>query len=617
MHTKNVRSGNVALSLYFGAVTAALGARRASGIARLAIAAAAAAAVSPALAAPGDLDATFGSNGFVWIDVAGETDHARTVVAQRDGKLLVGRGNERDLSVVRLGTDGALDTSFGVGGVASLGVPNQTIDTAAIVEQADGNVIVVGTANNDLAVARFLTDGRVDTSFGSNGLTLASFGLAMLATTVVQQDDGKLVIGGAVLSGMRRDAFLTRFDTAGAVDASFGVGGAAIYSSALAERVTALAQQTDGKLVAAVRADPGAMAVLRLTRDGALDPSFDGDGKALIEVAGIYSLATAVAVQTDGKIVIGGDGYGVGAVARLNPDGSPDSSFGSGGSMSFNVAATTGIGIVNGSLIIEPSGAILVGGDQWRWGEDTWAGDWDFPLDGFLARLTPSGALDPSFGQAGVTIIDVGDHAASSWNAMQGIARLPDGSLAAAMTTSLGAPRIALVRLAAASNNPGRIGLLFNDHHAQEGSAAPFTVRRTGGSAGVVSVDYSTETRPFVWPNVLWPYLAESGVDFTSTAGTLTWPDGDVSYREIIVPVARDAVVEPEEAFALTLSNPSVGASLAMTVSRTFIIGDPAFEQPPPTPPGGGGGAVGILDALMLVSLLLLSTANCRVSRPW
>ena len=431
----------------------------------------------------------------------------------------------------------------------------------------------------------------------------------MLATTVVQQDDGKLVIGGAVLSGMRQDGFLARFDTAGAVDASFGVGGAAIYSSALAERVTALAQQTDGKLIAAVRADPGAMAVLRLTRDGALDPSFDGDGKALVEFAGIYSLATAVAVQSDGKIVIGADGdAGVGAVARLNPDGTPDSSFGSGGRMSFGVGFSAhGIGIVNGSLIIEPGGAILVGGDQWWWAEG-WGGWYrDVPLDGFLARLTPSGALDPSFGQAGITIIDVGDGAFSSGDAMQGIARLPDGSLVAAMTTQPDA-RIAVVRLAAASNNPGRIGLLFSPNNAQEGSAALFTVRRTGGSAGVVSVDYSTGARPFVWPNVPWAYVAESGVDFTATAGTLTWPDGDVSYREINVPIALDTVVEPDEAFALTLSNPSVGASLATTESRMFID-DPAFGQPPPAP-AGGGGAVGILDALMLVLLLLLSTAN-------
>jgi uncharacterized delta-60 repeat protein len=579
--------------------------------------------------APGDLDATFGSNGFVWIDVAGETDHARTVVAQRDGKLLVGRATESALSVVRLGADGSLDTSFGVGGVASLGVANRSVNTAAVIEQSDGNVIVVGTANDDVVVARFLTDGRVDTSFGSNGLALASFGPAMLATTVVQQYDGKLVIGGAVLSGMRQDGFLARFDTAGAVDASFGVGGAATYSSALAERVTALAQQTDGRLIAAVRADPGAMTVLRLTRDGALDPSFDGDGKALVEVAGIYSLATAVAVQSDGKIVIGGDGYGVGAVARLNPDGSPDSSFGSGGSMSFDVALTNGISIVNGSLIIEPSGAILVGGDQWRWGEDTWAGDWDFPLDGFLARLTPNGALDPSFGQAGITIIDVGDGAFSSWGAMQGIARLPDGSLAAAMTAEPWSARIAVVRLAAASNHAGRIGLLFHDHHAQEGSGALFTVRRTGGSAGVVSVDYSTETRPFVWPNVLWQYLAESGVDFTATAGTLTWPDGDVSYREINVPIARDAAVEPNEAFALTLSNPSVGASVGTTVSRMFID-DPAFGQPPPAPSGEGGGGTGggggalSWEVLMLMALGVLRRAwSSRSSRsavphwPW
>jgi uncharacterized delta-60 repeat protein len=563
-----------------------------------------------AQSAPGDLDHTFGTDGFLWIDTSGEVDRARGVAIQDDGKILIGRDNERDLSVMRLESDGSLDSGFGAAGVASLSVVGQILATAAVIAQSDGKVIAVGTIEDDFAVARFLSDGRVDTSFGAGGLARARVTDAALASAVTQQGDGKLVIGG----GTTTVTALVRFDTAGLLDASFGAGGTAFFSASGSGRVTALTQQPDGKLIAAATTLPSAIAVLRFARDGVLDPSFGGGGLALVAAPARYGLATAVAVQGDGKIVVGG--YGCSdeqcrfpehaVVARLDADGSLDGGFGSGGRVSIETAFSNLI--VNGSLAIEPNGSMLVGGE--RWSGDPWWSGWYPPFDGFLARITPSGALDPGFGHAGIAVVDGGDGTHASSVAMQGIVRLPDGSLVAAMTSQpeADAARIAVVRAAAAGDHPGRLGFMFEPKTYQsEGQPALFAVRRTGGSAGAVSVDYSTVS-----------VLAQSGTDFTATTGTLTWADGNADTQEISIPISQDSVVEPDEQFTLQLSNPAGGASLAATVGTVTILGVPRGNPAPlPAPPStvsrSGGGAGGALDALLLGLALLASRARGRV----
>jgi len=559
--------------------------------------------------APGDLDGTFGADGFVWIGGLGEKDQARGVAVQSDGKILVGRDNGRGLSVVRLEADGSLDAGFGSNGVASLEVAGEVLETAAILASGDGAVIVVGTQKGEFVAARFLSDGRVDTSFGAKGLARVSIGESALATAVVQQDDGKIVIGGAgPLS-----ATLVRLDTAGAVDPSFSGGGLAIDGESGTGRYTALSLQPDGKLVAAAAPVSHTMTVLRFTRDGDLDPSFDGDGRAVFEPPVDYThdgVAAAVAVQNDGKIVVAGyscadercDTPGEAVVARLEVDGTLDSTFGVGGRLAFNVSYSTTF-IANGALVIEPSGAIVVGGDIWS--GDGWEGPY-LPFDGFVARLTPEGALDSTFGRAGVTVLDGGNDDSPAWAQTHGIARLPDGRVVVAMTTQPEEPdaRIALAGLGVADGHPGRLGFVWSLTGTTEGNHATFYVRRTAGAAGIVSVDYAT-----------FGGAALSGVDFTPTAGTLTWADGDVGTREISIPITFDSLAEPEEAFSLRLANPSTGASLAATVG-TIMISDLVPPPPPPLqPPKSGGGGTGTVEGLLLALALLASRRRERTAR--
>jgi uncharacterized delta-60 repeat protein len=571
---------------------------------------AAACCLGLATAAHGDFGTTFDENGFVAVDVPGEKDFARGVVVQNDGKLLIARANERELSVVRLNADGSVDSTFGNNGVASAARADGPTDTVALLEQPDGTLIVAGTVVNQIVVAKLLGDGRLDTSFGTHGLAWATNLPAALATVVVRQADGKLVVGGASTSG-GRTAALVRFDAAGVLDTGFGAAGVALPGG---QKITALTQQADGKLVAAVQTDPNLMTVVRLTRDGALDASFDGDGSVTIESGLAYGAATAVAVQADGKIVVAGQSCSEltcasparAVVARRASDGQPDSSFGSAGSVSFAAGTPVSYGsvamfVTPGGLLVEPTGAIVVGGDIWN---DDFYYDFVIPFDVFLARVTPNGTLDASFAEAGVRRIDVGHDEFASWATLYGVGRQSDGRLVAAMTTEpRGDARIAVLRTTGAAASPGRLGFLYATGGGAEGGEARLTVRRTGGATGAVTVDFSTEST-----------TAESGADFAPSTGTLAWGDGDPGDREIRIPILTDTLTEADERFIVKLSNPSLGTTLSATVARVVIYRASGRPAPSASTGGGGGGGSGSPIEAALLALLALWRAGRRTS---
>jgi uncharacterized delta-60 repeat protein len=567
---QNAWSRSFALSLYFGAVTMAVG-------------------------APGELDPTFGTNGLVRVDVEQADDAAAAVFAQADGKLLVGRTNPTsdsdDLSVVRLNADGTLDASFAIGGRTVFDVAGFHAQTFSVLTQSDGNVLAGGlitphgwsSSSNRLAVARFLTDGRIDTSFGDAGIASVNAACCVgipSARALLQQGDGKIVAAGTEWydswAGEGYLMILTRFDAAGNLDTSFGDNGRVYldpYPSGYSE-LHWLTQQPDGKLVGAgsVRAD---MAVVRLTADGALDRSFGEDGVVRIPLGpdNAFASAEAVAVQPDGKIVIGGTlrflcdlddpacADDVDAVlVRLSPAGSLDASFGTGGVVTFDAYGTR-TAIAPGGLVVEPAGAIVAGGDS-GFVADGDSGFVDDVRNGFIAHFTASGAPDTSFGNAGITLIDVGRNATASYAEMRGMARTPSGAIVAALSAFSASwvdPSIVVARLAPAGGSPGTIGLVQTDVTADQGSYAAFVVRRAGGSSGAVSVDYAT----FVEPG--W-----AAVDYARLAGTLTWPDGDTTDREVGVFTGElGSSIDPGLRFGL--SNPGGGATLAAATGRVGI----------------------------------------------
>ena len=197
-------------------------------------------ATGAAVGAPGDLDSLFGVGGRTFINMDSNAEAATSLVQQSDGKLLVGRATNFmvatsvDLSVVRLDQDGRLDLSFGGDGMASTDLPGVTASTRVVLQLASGKIAVVGLAWSDdyegrlfSTIARYLADGTLDTAFGTGGFVHADLGSARASIlAVVEQPDGRLVAAGYVeTTPGAGDAAFTRFNLDGSVDTTFGHGG--------------------------------------------------------------------------------------------------------------------------------------------------------------------------------------------------------------------------------------------------------------------------------------------------------------------------------------------------------------------------------------------------------
>lgn len=361
-------------------------------------------------------------------------DVAQTVVLQPGGKiLLVGYrwdgGDNPEFALARYKANGSLDPAFGSGGKVTTGFGFANAATL----QPDGRIVAVGTIlvarpDFDFGLARYEPDGTLDSSFGSAGKVTTSFGpTADSAQGVVIQQDGKIVVGGSTgFPQQRDDRFaLARYDADGSLDSSFGSGGRVTtsFGSPGDDSVHAIALQPDGKIVAAgtnfVAGREGAadFALARYEPDGSLDPSFGTGGKVTTTFGTGSDVGNAAILQPDGKIVVAGytflgtTGPSAFALARYNPDGSLDHGFGQGGRVTTDLGPTSSAWAV----ALQPDGKIVAAG----------SGDARFAL----ARYNPDGSLDAGFGVGGKvkTTFAAGDETVA-----QALAVQPGGSVVAA-----------------------------------------------------------------------------------------------------------------------------------------------------------------------------------------
>jgi uncharacterized delta-60 repeat protein len=235
---------------------------------------------------------------------------------------------------------------------------------------------LVATALPGSAIA---APGALDPSFGSGGEVTTDFGGSDSAQAVAIQSDGKIVAAGLSGSG---DFALVRYNPDGSPDSSFGNGGTLTTDFGGFDAASALAIEPDGRIVAAGRSGSGDFALARYNPDGSLDPSFGSGGKLTTDFGG-FDAAFGVALQSDGKIVAAGQGGSSFdfALARYNPDGSLDASFGTGGKLTTDFAAFEAATAV----AIQPDGKIVTTGS-------TSSGDFA------LVRYNVDGSLDASFG---------------------------------------------------------------------------------------------------------------------------------------------------------------------------------------------------------------------------
>ena len=418
----------------------------------------------------GTLDTAFGTAGKQVIDFnlgGGSADQANDVVIQHNSKIIVAGSAEVgpmpgnvDFAVAQLNSDGSLDTNFGTGGKVTYGfTPNLADRATAVTVQDDSRIVLAGTVQRndffdvDFGVVRLRPDGQPDApssnavipfNFVANGVDVAS--------DVAVQPDGKIVVAGTVeRAGGNLDFGVVRLTSSLLLDLPFGTGGKQTVAFDLGggdeDRGRALALQADGRIVVAGSAEVGPagsaspdFAAARLTPDGALDGSFDGDGKRTVAFdlgpTSRRDSARAVAIQSDGRIVLAGAvdpgasllNPPIGqqfALARLDTSGALDPSFDGDGRVSRPFSQT---GVITADAAVQPDGKFIVVGQV-----DVGGGNLDFGV----ARLNLDGSLDPSFGGDGTVAISF-DRGGDNADVPSVVALQADGKIVVVGTVRIG-----------------------------------------------------------------------------------------------------------------------------------------------------------------------------------
>ncbi|RMH76627.1 MAG: hypothetical protein D6681_21450, partial [Calditrichaeota bacterium] len=387
-----------------------------------------------ASAQDGQLDITFGRNGLVSTDFSGNSDQGRAIMVQPDGMLVVvgfaQSGSVFDFGVVRYTSLGPRDLTFGTSGkvTTDFGISHDRAFAGAL--QPDGKIIAAGFATNetggiDFALARYNSDGTLDTGFGANGLVITDIGGDDEILSVELQSDGKILVAGFSEnpSTFLRDAILARYNSNGLLDGSFGTGGVVTTTFGTGDDVfTSVTVQADGNILAGGYADGPLdldFALARFTPSGSLDATFGTGGKVLTPIDVLDDFINALAVQQDGKIVAAG--YIDNnidfkfALARYTTTGALDPTFGTGGKVVTGFASGSSEGR---DVQIAISGKILVAGYIFSGTNN------DF---GF-ARYNSDGTLDATFGTGGATLADFG----LGFDEAYALALQPDGKDVAA-----------------------------------------------------------------------------------------------------------------------------------------------------------------------------------------
>jgi uncharacterized delta-60 repeat protein len=389
----------------------------------------------PASAAPGDLDPTFGIGGVVTTNFGPGSSGGASVqalVRQPDGKIVaVGYAafSSESVALARYESNGSLDPSFGAGGRVTTPVGGTFAQARAASLQPDGKIVVAGFTflgvNPSFVLLRYLPDGSLDPSFGTGGLLTSIVGTAQ---AVLVQPDGKIVVGGST-APEPTDFVVARYGSDGTLDASFGTGGRVTTDFfGIDDWGAGMALQPDGKILLGGSAS-NLFGLVRYNTDGTLDTTFGVGGKVTSGFGATASSANALALAPDGRIVLAGItgvypdiDFGV---ARYSTGGALDPSFGSGGTATTDFFG--GFDMAE-AVAVQGDGSIIVAGNAAPLGVPPGS-----TTDFALARLDAEGNLDGSFGMGGKIITQIGFQSRSRALMIQ-----PDQAIVAAGLTSDG-----------------------------------------------------------------------------------------------------------------------------------------------------------------------------------
>ncbi len=338
--------------------------------------------------ADGLLDPSFGGDGMVTTPL--QYSHGRAVALQPDNRILVAGESNNSFVLVRLDSDGSLDSTFGTNGIATTTVDSTIGDqptVRGIDIRPDGKIVIAGGLNNvdtwEFAVLRYNSDGSLDLGFNGTGIATTAVGNTGplgggIAFDVALQSDDKIVAAGYSHNGIHSDITLIRHNADGSLDSTFDGDGIVITDYGAAEEGHAVALQPNGKIVMAAHLQEDNFAVLRYNGNGSLDLDFGNNGVAATSFdASGWADPWDIALQTDGKIIAAGTSEPFGgadfALARFVGDASSGcpSTIQSVGSGHWNNARTWNLGrapaggdvveILPGHEVIGPSSANVTG----------------------------------------------------------------------------------------------------------------------------------------------------------------------------------------------------------------------------------------------------------------
>lgn len=411
----------------------------------------------------GSRDFSFRSRGKTTTDFAGRSDQAFAVAVQPDGKIIVAgttetQSNANILAFARYNVGGELDPSFGAGGKTTAAFTGQGDVVFGIILQPDGKIVAGGRAAfTEFGLIRLNSDGSVDTSFGNQGKVITQFpeGPSEIRALALQTDGDIVAVGH---SGPNPPAYrfaLARYSSNGSLDSSFGTGGRVTTDlSDKGDAAYAVGLQPNGKIVVAGNAENDnifrVFGVARYNSDGSLDAGFGKKGKITSDIQGRVGEARALAIQPNGKVIVAGycesnnpslnDDF---ALIRYGSDGSLDSSFGTAGFVITDFFK--GTDIVN-AIVLTPGGKIIAAGT----GTDI---SKTFAFG--LAAYKDDGSLDSSFGIGGKVTTTFGNSATVTALALDS----EDRVVAAGTGASLqGLPDFAIARYQALTGSGGGSG---------------------------------------------------------------------------------------------------------------------------------------------------------------
>jgi uncharacterized delta-60 repeat protein len=579
----------------------------------------------------GTLDTTFATNGLATTNFTGSTnDQANAVAIQSDGSIVVAGsptlGGIPQFGLLRYTANGILDTSFGKGGFVAIPTPNLPAAADSVVVQANGRIVVAGTANGNFAVARVHADGLQDSDFNGNGIDVFNVGLTLAApfvppsgtvdtlTSMALQPDGQIVVAGYTNTNSTHD----------------GLNPVPIDNNGNPVRMGTITNATNTGPIVITSANHNLISGTQVTISG-VGGNTNANGTFAVTVVDKNTFflngSTGNGAYTGGGTwTVTSDKAWNFAVARLDAvNGLLDSSFAGKGIVSLDFfqalfgGRSYGLGDdMANDVIVQPDGKIVVAGRTWM--DDNRN---VYPNFG-VARFNTDGSLDKSLNLTGLIYTDLSPDFSDAKDIGYSVAVQGDGKIVIAGTSDRATNNVpgnngfAMVRYNLDGTEDQTFGLhgqvftkftsTSNDQvtniliqasgqilvagTTNQGGGPVFAMARYSGlqsgsfqfsqpvysvneNGGVVTITVTrgggsqgTVTVNFATSDG----TAKAGTDYTATTGTLSFAPGQVT-NTFTVPVTSDGVYQPtNKTFNLTLSNPTGGAFIGFQKTATVTI---------------------------------------------